>query len=93
MRANIQINVGDSVFQSTYVVGLTRAPRAYDYHGVIQVEDGGSERIVAIPEGDEGVQSARYASGMYAFAPLDEEQMYDTAVLLDLIVARLITAK
>jgi hypothetical protein len=93
MRAVIQINVADSVFQSTYVVGLTRAPRAYDYYGVIQVEDGGSERIVAIPENEVAVQDARYGSGMYAFAPLEQEGGWDSGVLLDLIIARLLTAK
>lgn len=93
MRAVIQINVGDAVFQSSYTVGLTRAPRAYDYHGIIQVEDGGSERIVAIPEADVPMQVARYASGMYAFEALGDDGGYDAGVLLDLIVARLITSK
>lgn len=93
MRATIQINVGESVFLNTYEVGVTRAPRAYDYHGIIQVADGGSERVVAIPEGDLALQTGRYRSGMYAFEPLDDEGSYDSAVLTDLLVACLITSK
>lgn len=88
MNIKIKIDVGSSNFDQSYTVFETRAPRAYDYHGVIQVEDAGDIRLVAIPDEDVPMQTARYMSGMYAAQGVPE--FTDENVLLDLIVARLI---
>jgi hypothetical protein len=73
MILTINISVGKKTFKDTYVVCRTRAPKAYDYGQTIRVEgEDGGERIVAIPSLDVVVQTARYASGMYFAAPLDE---------------------
>lgn len=93
MKASIYITVGSAGFQNTYEVGETRAPKAYDYHGVIQIEEGDDARIVAIPVDDLEVQTARYLSGLYAFKPFAEAGEYlavDENVLIDLLVARLL---
>jgi len=91
MKITVEINVGTTGFAQSYTVVETRAPRAYDYHGVIQVEDGGSSRIVAIPDEDVQIQTARYQSGMYGAAAVSEYA--DESTLLDLLVARLITVR
>jgi len=76
MKASIEIKVGNSCkFACDYIVGETRAPRAYDYGGIIELE-GGETRIVAIPDATVPMQTARYASGMYAFKPLDSEDAW-----------------
>jgi hypothetical protein len=92
MKAEIKIKVGTQTFEANYIVGLTSAPRAYDYYGVIQVEEGDG-RIVAIPEGDRFMQEGRYMSGLHSFVPLKEqdEPLFSGAdVLVDMLVARLI---
>ncbi len=89
MKLEIVVKVNAApMFEQSYIVVETRAPQAYDYHGVIQVEDGGSSRIVAIPEDDAPMQTARYQSGMYGASAL--EAGADEGVVTDLIVARLI---
>lgn len=94
MKVTVDIGVNATRFTQSYTLVETRAPRAYDYHGVIQVEDGGSSRIVAIPDEDLPIQSARYQSGMYGVSVFNAEDGplgVDEGVVLDLLVARLIT--
>ena len=89
MRVTIEINVGSANFTQFYTVCETRAPKSYDYQGVIQLDDGGFRaRIVAIPEKDMPTQAARYASGMYFASPVSEWADEDT--LLGLIISRLV---
>lgn len=96
LKINVNVKVGSATFEQTYVLVETRAPRAYDYHGVIQVEDGGTSRIVAIPESDLAMQTGRYQSGMYgarAFDTQEDPLTVSEDVILDLIVARLLAHK
>ncbi len=88
MKVTIEINVGSTGFAQAYTLFTVRAPRAYDYHGVINVEDGGDSRIVAIPDEDVAIQTARYASGLYGVEALSDYA--DESTLVDLLVARLI---
>lgn len=74
MNARITITVSGETFERDYFICETRAPKAYDYAGCIPVEDGGDQRIVAIPQGDFQMQDARYASGMYACRKMDDPQ-------------------
>jgi hypothetical protein len=90
VKITVEINVGTTGFAQSYTVVETRAPRAYDYHGVIQVEDGGTTRIVALPDEDAPIQTARYQSGMYGVRAVEDA---DEGTLLDLLVARLLTCK
>jgi hypothetical protein len=94
MRIEVSIKVNaQPLFESQYTVFETRAPRAYDYHGVIQVENGGDRRIVAIPVQDVEMQAARYASGMYGAREISQDEYVDEGLVADLLVARLITCK
>lgn len=93
MKAQIEIKVGTATYRNEYIVGSTRAPRNYDYTGVVQIESNGPERIVAIPEYDVEMQQARYNSGLYNFLPLGDQDDADAVqeYLVDALVARIIT--
>jgi hypothetical protein len=88
MKASIEIKVGTCKFAGHYTVGETRAVKAYDYGGVIELE-GGETRIVAIPDETVPMQTARYASGMHAFKPLDPEDGWMETAVFDTLVAKL----
>jgi len=94
MKLTVNVVAGSATFSQEYGLYETRAPRSYDYHGVIQVEESGETRIVAIPEADAPMQTARYQSGMYGVRAFDGER-YDAAqeYVVDTIVARLLTSK
>jgi hypothetical protein len=93
MNARISITVNGDTFERDYFVCETRAPKAYDYAGVIHIEEGGDTRILAIPQGDYMMQSGRYASGMYACrklpVPQDDPLCVDPSYIMDAILAKL----
>lgn len=72
MNARISITVQGETFEQDYTIVETRAPKAYDYHGVIQLEASSEGRFVAIPQGDLAVQEARYASGLYGSRTVED---------------------
>lgn len=93
MKVTIEMNVGTAGFAQEYTLHETRAPKAYDYPGTIQVEDSGSSRIVAIPDEDVPIQTARYQSGMYGTTVVGDEHYFAEADLLDLLINRLIACR
>jgi len=82
MKINIKVTVDEEEREKSYRVGMTRAPRAYDYATTLELRAGlyGTEldsnnrdyRLVAISTTHvdqvwNEAQVMRYASGMYGF--------------------------
>lgn len=58
-------------FKRAYRLINTTAPRAYDYGYVLELYDGGEQRVVAIPDDYVDYQVARYESGLYQWLRLE----------------------
>jgi hypothetical protein len=93
MDAVIDVKVGGQLFHVEYVVLQTRAPKAYDYGYVLRLDESegnaprSAVRTVAVPKRYAPEQIARYASGLFYAAPVDE--LLDDATVLDAITSKL----